>query len=106
MSLNVHPVPTLPLQTPNHHINNFIFSLKTPKLLRVSYAKPISLYASSPLCHHKGLFVCPKTEVKRMLSIDRDTLETYIAIGMFHGLCLAVSLFIAWLLFWIIGGCK
>lgn len=41
-----------------------------------------------------------------MFSIDRDTLETYIAIGMFHGLCLAVSLFIAWLLFWIIGGCK
>lgn len=45
-------------------------------------------------------------EVNNMFPIDRDTLETYIAIGMFHGLCLAVSLFIAWLLFWIIGGCK
>lgn len=41
-----------------------------------------------------------------MFPIDRDTLETYIAIGMFHGLCLAVSLFIAWFLFWLIGGCK
>lgn len=45
-------------------------------------------------------------EVDNMFPIDRDTLETYIAIGMFHSLCLAVSLFIAWLLFWIIGGCK
>lgn len=106
MFLNALHVPTLPLQTPNHHIDNFIFSLKTPELLRVSYAKPVSLYASSPLCHHMGLFVRHKTEVKRMFPIDRDTLETHIAIGMFHSLCLAVSLFIAWLLFWIIGGCK
>lgn len=105
MSLNALHVPTLSLQTPNHHINNFIFSLKTPELLRVSYAKPVSLYASSPLCHHMGAFLFIQ-EVNNMFPIDRDTLETYIAIGMFHGLCLAVSLFIAWLLFWIIGGGK
>lgn len=105
MSLNVHPAPTLPLQTANHHIHNFMFSLKTPELLRVSYAKPVSLYASSPFMSPYGGFLFTQ-EVKRMFSINRDTLETYIAIGMFHGLCLAVSLFIAWLLFWIIGGCK
>lgn len=105
MFLNALHVPTLPLQTPNHHIDNFIFSLKTPELLRVSYAKPVSLYASSPLCHHMGLFLFTQ-EVNNMFPIDRDTLETYIAIGMFHSLCIVVSLFIVWLLFWLIGGCK
>lgn len=105
MSLNALHVLTLPLQTANHHIHNFMFSLKTPELLRVSYAKPVSLYASSPFMSSYGGFLFIQ-EVDNMFPIDRDTLETYIAIGMFHGLCLAVSLFIAWLLFWISGGCK
>lgn len=39
-----------------------------------------------------------------MFQIDRDALETYIAIGMFHGLCLAVSFFIVWLFFLVING--
>lgn len=39
-----------------------------------------------------------------MFPIDRDTLETYIAIGMFHGLCLAVSFFIVWLFFLVVNG--
>lgn len=105
MFLNALHVPTLPLPTPNHHIHNFIFSLKTPELLRVSYAKPVSLFVPSPFMSTYGAFLFTQ-EVDNMFSIDRDTLETYIAIGMFHGLCLAVSLFIAWLLFWLIGGCK
>lgn len=105
MSLNALHVPTLPLQTANHHIDNFMFSLKTPKLLRMSYTKPVSLFVNSPFMSPYGGFLFTQ-EVNNMFPIDRDTLETYIAIGMFHGLCLAVSLFIAWLLFWIIGGCK
>lgn len=105
MFLNALHVPTLPLQTPNHHIDNFIFSLKTPKLLRMSYIVPVTLFVNSPFMSPYGDFLFTQ-EVNNMFPIDRDTLETYIAIGMFHGLCLAVSLFIAWLLFWIIGGCK
>mgnify|MGYP001679766845 CR=1 FL=1 len=105
MFLNALHAPTLLLQTPNHHIDNFIFSLETPKLLRVSYAKPVSLFVHSPSMSPYGAFLFIQ-EVNNMFPIDRDTLETYIAIGMFHGLCLAVSLFIAWLLFWIIGGCE
>lgn len=105
MSLSAHPVPTLPLQIPKTHINNFIFSLRTPELLRVSYTKPVSLFASSPFMSPYGGFLFTQ-EVNNMFPIDRDTLETYTAIGVFHGLCLAVSLFIAWLLFWIIEGCK
>lgn len=97
MSLNALHAPTLLLQTANHHIHNFIFSLKTPKLLRVSYIVPAALFVNNFLFTQ---------EVNNMFPIDRNTLETYIAIGMFHGLCLAVSLFIAWLLFWLIGGCK
>lgn len=105
MSLNALHAPTLLLQTANHHIHNFIFSLKTPELLRVSYAKPVSLFVHSPFMSPYGAILFTQ-EVNNMFPIDRDTLETYIAIGMFHSLCIVVSLFIVWLLFWLIGGCK
>lgn len=56
MSLNALHVPTLPLQTPNHHIDNFIFSLKTPKLLRMSYIVPVTLFVNSPFMSPYGGF--------------------------------------------------
>lgn len=56
MFLNALHAPTLLLQTANHHIHNFIFSLKTPELLRVSYAKPVSLFVHSPFMSPYGGF--------------------------------------------------
>lgn len=57
MFLNALHVLTLPLQTANHHIHNFMFSLGTPKLLRMSYIVPVTLFVNSPLCHHMGAFL-------------------------------------------------
>ena len=57
MSLSALHAPTLPLQITKTHINKFIFLLKTPKLLRMSYIVPVTLFVNSPLCHHMGAFL-------------------------------------------------
>lgn len=57
MSLNALHVPTLPLQTANHHIHNFMFSLETPKLLRMSYIVPVTLFVNSPFMSPYGGFL-------------------------------------------------